>query len=138
MATVTEQTTVPATPDTVREAMADVDAFMRAGGYDEVTVDGDRIHLRNHVGLLTIDLELRIRPDDDAAFAYEQVDGIFSEMETRFSVTESGAGTTVTARTDFALDASLVGPILDATIIKRQRRAELAGHFAYLAEFDRS
>jgi hypothetical protein len=132
MNTVTMERTVPAPPEAVRAAMADVEAFMRAGRFDDVAVDGDRIHLTNGVGLLTIELELRQVTDGDAAFAYEQVEGIFSTMETRFAVAEAAGGSRVTATTEFALDASLVGPILDATIITRQRRKELEGHFAYL------
>lgn len=116
--------------------MSDAQAFMEAGGFDEVSVDGDRIHLQNGVGLLTIDLELRRLPDADADFAYEQVEGIFSSMETRFVVRPAGGGSEVTATTEFALDASIVGPILESTIVKRQRRREFAGHFEYLAAID--
>ena len=136
MASVEMRREISAAPAAVRAAMADTDAFMRAGGFDGVEVDGDRIHLQNGVGLLTIDLELRQRPDADAAFAYEQVDGIFSSMDTRFSVAESDAGSVVTATTDFELDARVVGPILDATVIKRQRRSEIEGHFDYLEAAD--
>ncbi len=134
MQTVSERREIDAPPEAVRAALADRDAFMRAGGFDEVTVDGDSIHLANSVGLLTIELDLVAVDDPDAEFAYEQADGIFSSMVTRFTVGPSpdGDGSTVVGTTEFALDASIVGPILDATIIKRQRRRELAGHFEYL------
>lgn len=116
---------------TVRDAMDDLQPFVEAGGFDEVTVDGDDIHITNHVGLLTIDLDLRL-VDADCALAYEQVDGIFESMETRYTIDEGDETVTVTATTDYALDVDLVGPILDSTVIARQRRRELEGQFDYL------
>lgn len=141
MQTVTDRRTIDASADAVRAAMADTEAFMRAGGFDEVTVDGEEIHLANNVGLLTIELDLVATEEPGSDFVYEQEAGIFESMVTRFSIEPSGddsdgagAGVTVAGETDFALDASLVGPILDATIIKRQRRKELEGHFDFLEE----
>jgi hypothetical protein len=119
----------PAGP--VREAMADLEPFMKAAGFDTVTVDGDRCTIENSVGLLTIVLDLRLI-ETDAELAYEQVEGIFETMETRYVVDEGEATTTVTATTEFALDASLVGPLLDGTVISRQRRKELTKQFDYI------
>jgi len=133
METVTLRRTLRAEEERLRAAITDVGAFMRAAGFDEVTVEGDAIHITNHVGLLTIDLELRRFPDAAAVLAYEQVEGIFREMTTTYGLEpEPGGETTVTARTDFALDRAIVGPILDATVIKRQRRRELTAQFDYL------
>lgn len=135
METVTLRRTLRADDDRLRTAITDVEAFMRAAGFDEVTVEGDTIRITNHVGLLTIELELRRVPDEEAVLAYEQVEGIFREMTTTYGLEpESGGETTVTARTDFALDRAIVGPILDATVIKRQRRRELTAQFDYLEE----
>lgn len=115
----------------VREAMLDLEPFMKAAGFDEVNVDGDEMEITNHVGLLTIELDLRC-VETDSELAYEQVDGIFESMTTRYTL-ESGNGTvTVTATTEFALDVNLVGSILDGTIISRQRRKELDAQFDYL------
>lgn len=148
MQTVSVHREIDAPAGAVREAMADREAFMRGGGFDEATVDGDRIHLANSVGLLTIELDLAVTEATDRTFVYEQFDGIFESMTTTFTIEdagENGGGSaveqeggaedrvTVVAETRFALDASLVGPILDATVIKRQRRTELEGHFDYLA-----
>ena len=117
--------------DTVREAMLDLGPFMKAAGFDEVAVDGDEMTITNHVGLLTIELDLRC-VETDSVLAYEQVDGIFETMTTRYTL-EEGAGTvTVTATTDFALDVSVVGSILDSTVISRQRKKELTAQFDYL------
>ena len=133
METVTLRRTLRVDPDRLRRAITDVGAFMRAAGFDEVAVEGDTIRITNHVGLLTIELELRQVPDAAAVLAYEQVEGIFREMTTTYGLEpEPGEGTTVTARTDFALDRAIVGPILDATVIKRQRRRELTAQFDYL------
>lgn len=117
--------------DTVREAMLDLGPFMEAAGFDGVAVDGDDMTITNHVGLLTIELELRC-VETESVLAYEQVDGIFETMTTRYTL-EAGEGTvTVTATTDFALDVDVVGSILDGTIISRQRRKELTAQFDYL------
>jgi len=55
-------------------------------------------------------------------------------MSTRYELTRQGDQTEVTATTDFKVDVALVGMILDATVIKRQRRRELSAQFEYLAE----
>jgi hypothetical protein len=117
----------------VREAMTEVKPFMEAAGFDEVTVDGDRVTITNHVGLLTIELDLRLI-DTDGVIAYEQVDGIFDSMETRYTLSGGDGTVTVTATTDFALDVAMVGSILDGTIISRQRRKDLSAQFDYLED----
>lgn len=119
--------------DTVREAMFELEPFMEAAGFDEVTVDGDEIEIANHVGLLTIELSLRCT-DADCVLAYEQTDGIFESMETRYTLDEGEGTVTVTATTDFALDVDIVGSILDSTVISRQRKKELNGQFDYLED----
>ena len=53
--------------------------------------------------------------DSEADLAYEQTDGFFETMTT-----------------GFALDVALVGQVLDATVIKRQRRSELESQFDWL------
>lgn len=131
MESVSVARTFDSPPEPIREAMSDLEPFMKAVGFDAVAVDGDRMTLENDVGLLTISLDLRV-VETDADLAYEQVDGIFETMETRYTLDGSDGTTTVTATTDFALDASVVGPLLDATVIKRQRRKELEAQFDYL------
>jgi hypothetical protein len=66
------------------------------------------------VGLATVTLDLRV-VDSEADLAYEQTDGFFETMTT-----------------EFALDVALVGQVLDATVIKRQRRSELESQFDWL------
>ncbi|WP_255151257.1 SRPBCC family protein [Halorarius halobius] len=134
MQTVTVSREVDAPPAAVREAMADVEAFMRAGGFDEVGVDGDVIELRNAVGLLVIELTLEMVNREGAALAYVQRDGIFSEMETRYTVADRDGGSEVTATTEFAVDVRYLGPVFDATVVKRQRRHELTSQFDWLAQ----
>ena len=134
MESITLSHVVDAPPSAVRDAIADIEPLMRAAGFDEVQLDGDRLEIAKAVGLLKISLSLRILDEPDATLTYEQVEGIFAEMVTYYDVETTDAGTTVTATTEFALDASLVGPILDATIIKRQRRKELTAQFDYLAD----
>jgi hypothetical protein len=131
METVTVTRTVPAPPPALREAMADRGAFMRAGGFDGVEVSGDEISLTNRVGILTIELDLRV-VESDAAFAYEQRDGMFEEMHTEFVLEGLAEGTEVVATTEFSLDVGVVGEFLDATVIRRQRNKELEAQLDYL------
>lgn len=134
MQTVTVTRTLQAPPDEIREAMQDLEAFTRAAGFDNVTVDGQTIQVANRVGIAEIELELAVIDDPESALAYEQREGIFEEMQTTFILASVPDGTEVEATTDFALDVALVGDFLDATVIKRQRRKELEAQFDYLEE----
>ena len=139
MESVSVSRTIGTPESVVREHIADRERFIEAAGFDEVTVDGDCITMANSVGLLTIELTLRCF-GSDAVLAYEQVEGIFETMETRYTLADAAEGVTVTATTEFALDVDVVGSILDGTIIARQRKRELNGQFDYLetATRDRS
>ncbi|MDG5776882.1 SRPBCC family protein [Haloarculaceae archaeon H-GB2-1] len=131
MQTVSVERDLDGDADAVRDAMADVEAFMLAAGFDVVTVEDDAIHLENRVGIATLQLDLRI-VDGDGDLEYVQEDGIFREMRTSYHLEPTPNGATITATTDFAVDVSLVGELLDATVIKRQRRKELNAQFDYL------
>lgn len=123
-----------ADPETVRAAMADLEAFMLGAGFDDVTVTEDTITINNRVGLFDIELVLDI-VDDEAALAYEQREGVFESMRTEYHVEAVGEGTTVTATTEYAaLDLAVVGQLLDSTVVDRQRRKELEAQFDWLAE----
>ncbi|QZX99374.1 SRPBCC family protein [Halobaculum rubrum] len=132
MRSVTVSREIPASPDTVRKSILDIEPFTRAAGFDEVRVDGHQIEITNDVGVTEITLELDIVNDPDAVLAYEQREGIFEEMRTAYTLQPTDAGTEVRATTEFALDVPLVGEVLDATVISRQRRAELNAQFDYL------
>lgn len=134
MESVTVSRELATPPDVVEEAMADVGPFMEAAKFDEVDVDGDEVRIANGVGLATIELTLEVVEDPDATLVYEHREGIFEEMVTRYEVESIDGGSRVTATTDFALSAPFVGPILDATVIKRQRRVELNAQFDNLVE----
>lgn len=138
MQTVTVTREIEAPPSDVEVAIGEVKPFMEAGGYDGVTVDGDAVTLENAVSLATIQLDLELVDEPDAALAYVQRDGIFREMETTFRVEESDGGSVVTGRTEFGLKGGPVGSILDATVIKRQRRNEMRRHMDYLEETTRT
>lgn len=134
MESVTVGRTVAGSVAAVREAMLELEPFTRAAGFDEVMVDGEVIRVSNDMGLAEISLELAVVSDSDATLAYEQREGIFEEMRTRYTVEETDDGVSVTAMTEFALDVAVVGPLLDATVIKRQRRKELEAQFDYLED----
>jgi len=132
MRSVTVAREISASADGVREAIIDVEPFTRAAGFDEVRVDGRTIEIANDVGIAEITLELEIVDDPDAVLAYEQREGVFEEMRTAYTLHPTDTGTEVRATTEFALDVPLVGEVLDATVISRQRRAELDAQFDYL------
>lgn len=134
METVSVEQSFEASPEIVRQLVTDVEPFIQACGFDHVSVDGSRVHIENSVGLASIELELNVVDQQDAVLAYEQRDGIFEEMTTRYELAWEDGTTKVTAVTEFALDVALVGMILDATVIKRQRRKELTAQFDYLAD----
>ncbi|WP_280537418.1 SRPBCC family protein [Halopenitus sp. POP-27] len=141
MRSVTLTRSFDADPASIADAMTDVEPFMAAAGFDEVSVDGDRIAVANRVGIATIELTLERTDglgdgvaDDDPPYVFEYVqrEGIFEAMTTTYTVTPTDAGTEVTATTEFALDVAIVGDVLDATVIKRQRRRELNAQFDWL------
>ncbi|MCQ4332971.1 SRPBCC family protein [Natronomonas sp. F2-12] len=134
MNSVTVSRTTDASADDIREAIDRVGPFMEASGFDEVTVDGDTVRVANQVGFATIELTLALVEDSEAALAYEQRDGIFRKMRTRYVVAPADGGTEVTAMTEFELDVAVVGDVLDATVIERQRRAELTAQLEWLEE----
>ncbi|WP_229110762.1 SRPBCC family protein [Halapricum desulfuricans] len=133
METVTVTRSIEASSDEIRDALDDLEPFMRASGFDEVEIDGDRLEISKALGLLRISLTLRVSEDEQAALAYEQIDGVFDSMTTTYELTERDGTTAVTARTEFALDAP-GGSILDATVVQRQRRKELQAQLDYLED----
>jgi hypothetical protein len=130
--TVSLDRTIDTDPDAVLAEMEDLEAFMQGAGFDSVTVDGGRIHIENSVGIFSIELDLEVVERGD--LAYEQRDGIFREMTTVYDLEAVEGRTRVTATTDFAVAAAFAGPVLDATVIKRQRKRELRSQFGYLED----
>lgn len=147
MATVTKRRVLDAPPETVRELiLADVPAFIRASGFDEVEVAEDRYVVSRTVGLATFELELE-RVDTDRVLALDQTTGIFDEMWTEYRVdpidrgegahtadpSAGGAGAVVIAETEFTL-GGVLGPVLDETMITARRTEEFEKQFDYLEE----
>jgi hypothetical protein len=126
--------TVPANPETVTALITDVEPFMLAAGFDEVTLDGDNLGIMNRVGLFEIELDLEI-VETDAVLRYEQRQGIFESMITEYTVEAVDAGTEVTATTEYsALDLPVLGEMIDSTVISRQRTKELNKQFDWLVD----
>jgi hypothetical protein len=134
MASVTVSRTIDGPRSAVRDAVLDVEPFMRGAGFDEVVVDGDEIRLTNRVGIAEIQLVLERVDVEGAVLAYDQVEGLFESMRTVYTLEDADGGTRIEATTEFALDVALVGEMLDATVIKRQRRKELTAKFDYLED----
>ena len=134
MTTVTLSREFSVPPETIAERIReDVPSFVRASGFDSVTVDGDAIVVERKMGMATLELTLEIVEEPDAVLALDQTEGIFEEMWTEYTVEPSEAGSVVTARTEFTL-GGVLGPVLDATMIKSRREQEFEDQFAYLEE----
>lgn len=136
MQTVTVERTVDARPAGVRDALGRLEPFVEASGFDEVAVDGDTVEVGNQVGIMTLELTLEVVDDPDAELAYVQTEGLFDEMSTTYTVdpAEGGDASVVTATTDFSLDVPVLGDVLDATVVRRQRRTELERQFDWLQQ----
>lgn len=111
-------------PTRVREALHDVEAVFEAAGFD-VSRDGDDLHLSKRVAVKRVELHVRL-VDDDAALAYEQVEGIFEAMRTQYVVDETVDGCSVTVETEFEPPSSGFGTFVNGALVKRMRRTELA------------
>ncbi|NIS35935.1 MAG: SRPBCC family protein, partial [Actinobacteria bacterium] len=85
--------TVPADPEAVEAAIGDLEPFMRAGGFSEARAGDGEIYLRQNLGLGRIELHLDVVDDPDAALAYEQREGIFEHMRTRYELAPADGGT---------------------------------------------
>ncbi|NIB99315.1 SRPBCC family protein [Halobacterium sp. R2-5] len=131
---VTETRRIAAPPAAVEDATTDLEAFVRSAGFDEVDVDGETIRVANSVGIADIVLELEVVDREGAALAYEQREGIFGQMWTSYAVEARADGeeSEVIAQTAFSLDVPVVGDVLDATLIERQRRKELRAQLDWL------
>jgi hypothetical protein len=138
MESITVSRTYPDGPDAIEDAMADVEPFMRATGFDEVDIDGRTMHIENRVGIATIELTLELVDVDEYALAYEHRDGIFETMTTTYTVAPADDGSEVTVRTEFEIDVALAGGLLDATVIKRQRKKELQAQLDWLGTADQA
>ncbi|MFB6137216.1 MAG: SRPBCC family protein [Halobacteriaceae archaeon] len=134
MASVTVSRVIDADVDDVVAAMNDVEPFVRSAGFDEVRYDGAEIRVAKDMGPMRIELTLAEADDPDAAVVHVQREGIFEHMRTEYRVAEVDGRVEVTGETEFALDAAVVGPVLDATVIRRVRRTELNNQFDYLQE----
>lgn len=133
MASVEVEWDIAAPPQAVRDAMSDVESFMYAAGFDEVHVEDDRLHLEMVLGIARMELNVRFLDDHPGVLAYEQVDGIFESMTTHYEVDATDSGSTIRGITEFRL-GGVVGSILDATIIKRQRTREFESQFDWLEQ----
>ena len=133
METVTVSRTFPVSPAAVRETiLEDVPAFVRASGFDRVAVDDEQITLARDVGLASFELTLETR-ETEHVLAFEQVEGIFDTMWTEYQVQAAGEGATLTATTDFTL-GTVLGPVLDGTMIRKRRTEEFEAQMEYLED----
>jgi hypothetical protein len=133
METVTHAIDLPVSPDVVRERIReDVPAFIRASGFDSVTVTEDAYTVSRSIGLATLELTLEA-VESDAVLALDQSAGFFDTMWTEYRVEPTDTGSRVTASTEFTI-GRVLGPVLDGTMIRKQRLREFEAQFEYLRE----
>ncbi len=114
--------------ETVRK---DVPAFIRASGFDSVTVEGDLYTVSRNIGLATFELTLE-RVESDELLEFEQIEGIFDRMWTEYRLEDQTHGCELVATTEFTL-GKILGPVLDGTMINTQRVREFELQFDYVA-----
>lgn len=134
MASISVSRIVDADADDVAAAMHDVEPFVRSAGFDEVRYDGETVEVAKEMGPMRIELTLEVVAEPDAEVVHVQREGIFESMRTAYRVAAHEDGVEVTAETEFSLKTAVVGPVLDATVIKQVRRMELDNQFDYLEE----
>ncbi|MDR5656448.1 SRPBCC family protein [Halodesulfurarchaeum sp. HSR-GB] len=131
MATVTATRTIAASPDAVRSLIrTDVPAFIRASGFDAVTVEGETYTVSRTIGVATFELTLT-RIESEHVLEFEQTEGIFEDMWTRYRVQSAPEGAELVATTEFTL-GGVLGPVLDNSLIKTQRTGEFTDQFDYV------
>lgn len=126
MKTVSVDREFGAPADRVRSVLGDTTAFSDAAGFD-VERDGDQFELTKRVALAQIELDVRIRDDETAALAYEQIAGPFEAMATRYVVDRIPAGSRLVIETSFEPPTTGFGSFLNSVAVRRQRQAELEG-----------
>lgn len=133
METATVERTYDVPPGELEAAVADVEGFYDAAGFD-VDRDGDRLELGKRLAVARFELDVRLLEGDDAALAYEQVDGPFAEMRTRYLVEPAGDESRLRIETSFEPPASGFGSFVNGALVERQRRTELDAVADLLAE----
>lgn len=110
--------------------LEDIPAFIRASGFDSVTVDGESYTVSRDIGFATFELTLE-RIESEQLLEFEQVDGLFDRMWTEYRLDPTSEGCEVLARTEFTL-GGVLAPVLDGTMIKTQRNREFELQFDYV------
>lgn len=132
METVSVQRTYDVDEAALCRAITDVEAFYDAAGFS-VERDGDRLSLVKRLAVATFELEVRL-VEAEAALAYEQVDGPFAAMETRYRVERVADGSRLTVETRFEPPTSGFGTFINGALIRRQRKSELEAAETVLAD----
>ena len=108
----------------------DLPAFIRASGFDRVTVDGGSYTVSRDIGFATFELTLE-RIESEQLLEFEQVQGIFDRMWTEYRLKGTPEGCELIATTEFTI-GGVLAPVLDGTMIKTQRTREFELQFDYV------
>lgn len=124
MDTVSVERTFDAPPSRVRDLLGDKSSFFSAVGFD-VEQHGDTLTLRRTVAIKQIELTIRLL-DEDVALGYEQIDGPFEQMETRYAVDEHADGSTLSVETAFESPTVGMGTFINEGVVEKFRQQELS------------
>lgn len=132
METVTVTRSFDAPEVAVREVVLDdIPAFVRASGFDRIGVADEAITVSKDIGMATFELTLEQR-ESSHLLAFEQTEGLFDRMWTDYRLDSAEGGAKLTAMTEFSL-GGVLAPVLEPTMITRQRTTEFERQFDYVA-----
>jgi hypothetical protein len=132
METISRSRQYPVSAARLEAAMlADVPAFLRVAGYDDVTVTDEGVVVERRLGMARLEMTLRIEDGAPETLAVTQADGHFESMTTTYDVTADDGGAVLTATTEFELD-DVVGAALKPELVRRRRGEEFDAQFDYL------
>lgn len=132
METVTVTRSFDAPEVAVREVVLDdIPAFVRASGFDRIDVVDEAITVSKDIGMATFELTLEQR-ESNHLLAFEQTEGLFDRMWTDYRLDSDEDGSKLTATTEFSL-GGVLAPVLEPTMITRQRTREFERQFDYVA-----
>ncbi|MFB6153629.1 MAG: hypothetical protein ABEJ27_05195 [Halodesulfurarchaeum sp.] len=125
MTTVSVERTFDAPIDEVRAVLRDMEGIFEDAGFD-VECEAGRVHLKKSIGPSEIELDIAFLEEESAAVGYEQIDGPFETMKTRYFLQSARGGTRLQVETAYKTPRFGWGSFLNSALVKRQRQNELA------------
>ncbi|MFB6146877.1 MAG: SRPBCC family protein [Halobacteriaceae archaeon] len=132
MESVSVRRRIDARADTIRSLVTDTEAFMEAGGFEDVSVEDEQIEFTTGIGPASTTMRLRMVPDEDAVIAFELADGPLKEFNGSYTVEETSTGTVVIAQAGIQLTDIAISSLFDGTVLKSRLRNVFEAQVDYL------